>query len=85
MNIFICRRQKEKRINPACLSPNGSNGSEGNEYTKNLFTASISLPASSGISGQNSANLPPFHPLALAGFNPAALNSLNSSETTSHG
>ena len=44
---FFFRRQKEKRINPACLSPNGSNGSDGNEYTKNLFTASLSSLSSS--------------------------------------
>lgn len=65
----IFRRQKEKRINPACMSPNGSNGSDGTEYTKNLFTASLSsLPTSST---QSSAQ---FHPLALVGgFNTPSL------------
>merc|ERR1719195_2198724 len=43
VRVWFCnRRQKEKRINPACLSPTGSNGSNGNDYTKNLFTASLS-------------------------------------------
>lgn len=75
-NIFpYCfRRQKEKRINPACMSPNGSNGSDGTaaEYTKNLFTASLSsLPTSSTVPVSSAQ----FHPLAslVGGFNPASL------------
>ena len=69
--MFFYRRQKEKRINPACMSPNGSNGSDGTEYTKNLFTASLSsLPTSSAVP-QSSAQ---FHPLALVGgFNAPSL------------
>merc|ERR1719225_2376718 len=48
VRVWFCnRRQKEKRINPACLSPTGSNGSNGNDYTKNLFTASLSSLTSS--------------------------------------
>lgn len=72
---LLFRRQKEKRINPACMSPNGSNGSDGTaaEYTKNLFTASLSsLPTSSTVP-VSSAQF--HHPLAslVGGFNPASL------------
>ena len=74
INFVLFRRQKEKRINPACMSPNGSNGSDGTaaEYTKNLFTASLSsLPTSSTASSVSSAQ---FHPLALVGgFNTSSL------------
>ena len=56
------------------MSPNGSNGSDGTaaEYTKNLFTASLSsLPTSSTASSVSSAQ---FHPLALVGgFNTSSL------------
>jgi hypothetical protein len=53
------RRQKEKRINPACLSPNGSNGSDGgNEYTKNLFTASLSSHLSHSVPTSGSGFVP---------------------------
>ena len=80
MYIFT-RRQKEKRINPACLSPTGSNGSNGNDYTKNLFTASLaSLPTSlaslpTPTSSSPSTGSMQFHPLALVagGFNARSL------------
>merc|ERR1712223_1089000 len=73
VRVWFCnRRQKEKRINPACLSPNGSNGSDGNEYTKNLFTASLSslsssVPSSvhSQVTAAAAAAAMQFHPLAL--------------------
>merc|ERR1711953_155395 len=73
VRVWFCnRRQKEKRINPACLSPTGSNGSNGNDYTKNLFTASLaSLPTSTSSSTTSNAAAAAaaaamqFHPLAL--------------------
>ena len=63
--ISTCRRQKEKRINPACVSPLGfSSGSLDlpNGMSENMYTASLSsLPTST------QGSLAPFHPLALVG------------------
>ena len=81
--IFFHRRQKEKRINPASLSPLGNSGSY-NEAPKslaqNLYTASLSSVPASGLMSPRDASSttpPPCLPNpGLASFHPASLASL---------